>query len=81
MQGYGTDVYIYTRALASTARERLPIYNPETINSLSWSEFDWTSGPGSLMINPPDAFTITRDHGGPDTDTATLAPEQRVLGE
>ena len=54
LQGYGTDVFIYTRALASSARERLPVYNRETVDSWSWFDDDWSSGQGTVMMQQPD---------------------------
>lgn len=60
VQGYGTDVYIYTRALANKARERLPIYNKESVESWSWFDSvddDWTSGSGTAMMQPSDMLT------------------------
>ena len=47
-------MYIYTRALASSARERLPIYNRESIDNWSWFDDDWSSGQGTVMMQPPD---------------------------
>ena len=50
-------MYIYTRALANKARERLPIYNKESVESWSWFDSvddDWTSGSGTVMMQPPD---------------------------
>ena len=43
--GFGTDVYIYTRALASTAVERLPVYKKESAGSWAVSKqvHDWSS--------------------------------------
>jgi len=57
-QGYGTDVYIYTRALASSARERLPIYNRES-DGWSWFDNDWSSGEGTAMMRHDDEIVAS----------------------
>ena len=58
-QGYGTDVYIYTRALASTARERLPIYHRESLDGWSWFDNDWSSGQGTVMMRLDDEIVAS----------------------
>jgi len=48
-EGYGTDVYIYIRALAKQAVERLPVYEPFNTDTKYESDMgqDWTSKFGS----------------------------------
>ena len=44
--GFGTDVYIYLRALSSDARETLPIYNASSYNKIkntATQVADWTT--------------------------------------
>jgi len=52
-EGFGTDIYIYINALASSAIERLPVYNKESVEY--WVEEqaqDWTSYFGTEMMTP-----------------------------
>ena len=54
-EGFGTDVYIYIKALASNAFERLPVYNKESLeNWLGEQNYDWTSCEGSEMMQGPE---------------------------
>jgi len=59
-EGYGTDVYIYARALSSTAVERLPVYNKDSVEA--WSEEyddDWTSSRGTGMMQAPEKIVVS----------------------
>eukprot|EP00092_Neocalanus_flemingeri_P037478 GFUD01040810.1.p1 GENE.GFUD01040810.1~~GFUD01040810.1.p1 ORF type:complete len:537 (+),score=104.71 GFUD01040810.1:69-1613(+) len=69
--GFGTDVYIYTRALANTAVERLPVYKKESVDAwLDEQALDWTSSVGTDMMQGPD---IVHGHDV-EQDTSILQP-------
>jgi len=78
-EGYGTDVYIYTRALASTARERLPIYNRESIDNWSWFDDDWSSGQGTVMMQPPDILASPTQAQGWQKSVVETKEEKKLF--
>lgn len=61
-EGFGTDVYIYTKALASTAVERLPVYNKESVECwVEEQDHDWTSSIGTDMMQASDKMAMAVD--------------------
>jgi len=75
-QGYGTDVYIYIRALASSARERIPVYNRESsLDSWSWFDDDRSSDQGPILMHLDGDILVPSAHGASPVK-APLPPQK-----
>jgi len=74
-EGFGTDVYIYTKALASSAVERLPVYNKESVESwVEEQDHDWTSSIGTDMMQASDKIILSPEVASADPDIVQPKP-------